>query len=224
MNTHLMSVPSGSSGAASPGAHVSVGVLGTDAVSREGVIRFLQECPEILVELDPAPARVRETDVVVLVADRIGHETAGLFASVSPESGPRLVLVVGELDASAAAAVVHAGVVGILRRTEVTRAGLRQVIRAVASGGALVPPDVLGALLDPPSDTAHPRRLSVVGLNDRETRVVRLLSEGSDTREIATQLCYSERTVKTIIQDVTHRFGLRNRAHTVAYALQHGLI
>lgn len=224
MSTHLMSVPSGSSGAVSPGAHLSVGVLGTDALSREGVIRFLQECPEILVELDPAPARVREADVVIFVADRVGQETAGLFASVVPDNGARLVLVVGELDAAAAAAVVHAGVVGILRRTEVTRAGLRQVIRAVAAGGALVPPDVLGALLAPPSDNAHPRRLGVVGLNDREARVVKLLSEGSDTREIATRLCYSERTVKTVIQDVTRRFGLRNRAHTVAYALQHGLI
>jgi DNA-binding NarL/FixJ family response regulator len=106
----------------------------------------------------------------------------------------------------------------------VTQAGLRQVIRAVGSGGALVPPEVLGALLDPSSATALPRRLSIVGLNDREARVVKLLSEGSDTREIAIQLCYSERTVKTIIQDVTHRFGLRNRAHTVAYALQNGLI
>jgi DNA-binding NarL/FixJ family response regulator len=222
MSTHLMSVPSGSPGPVSPGDHLSVGVLGTDAVSREGVIRFLQECPEILLEQDPG--RGLESDVIVLVADRVGQETAELFACLQPERGARLILVVGELDAAATAAVVRAGVVGILRRTDVTQAGLRQVIRAVGSGGALVPPEVLGALLDPSSATALPRRLSIVGLNDREARVVKLLSEGSDTREIAIQLCYSERTVKTIIQDVTHRFGLRNRAHTVAYALQNGLI
>jgi DNA-binding CsgD family transcriptional regulator len=62
------------------------------------------------------------------------------------------------------------------------------------------------------------------GPSDRELRVLRLLSEGCDTREIAHRLCYSERTVKNVIQDVTRRFGLRNRSHAVAFALRQGLI
>jgi DNA-binding NarL/FixJ family response regulator len=58
----------------------------------------------------------------------------------------------------------------------------------------------------------------------REAEVLRLVADGLETREIAEQLCYSQRTVKGILHDVTSRFQLRNRAHAVAFALREGLI
>lgn len=61
-------------------------------------------------------------------------------------------------------------------------------------------------------------------LSDREVTALRLLADGCDTREIASHLCYSERTVKSIIGTVTERLGVRNRTHAVAHALRHGLI
>jgi DNA-binding NarL/FixJ family response regulator len=54
--------------------------------------------------------------------------------------------------------------------------------------------------------------------------VLGLVADGLDTREIATKLSYSERTVKNVLHDVTNRFQLRNRAHAVAYALREGLL
>ena len=42
--------------------------------------------------------------------------------------------------------------------------------------------------------------------------------------EVARRLCYSERTVKNVLQDMTRRHNLRNRTHAVAYALRQGLI
>ena len=61
-------------------------------------------------------------------------------------------------------------------------------------------------------------------LGHRELMALRLLADGCDTREIARQLCYSERTVKSIIGTVTERLGVRNRTHAVAHAIRHGLI
>lgn len=65
---------------------------------------------------------------------------------------------------------------------------------------------------------AHP------ALSDRERAVLQLLGDGADTREIARRLSYSERTVKVVVQDLTRRFGVRNRTHAVAYAVRQGLI
>ena len=62
------------------------------------------------------------------------------------------------------------------------------------------------------------------GLTEREQDVIRLLADGRDTAEIATTLCYSERTVKGVIHDVTSRLQLRNRSHVVAFALRNGMI
>jgi DNA-binding NarL/FixJ family response regulator len=44
------------------------------------------------------------------------------------------------------------------------------------------------------------------------------------TREIASQLAYSERTIKAVIQELTTRLNLRNRAHAVAHAVRNGWI
>ena len=61
-------------------------------------------------------------------------------------------------------------------------------------------------------------------LSSREADVLRLVAEGRDTSEIAEELCYSERTVKNVLHDLTTRLQLRNRTHAVAYALREGLI
>lgn len=200
---------------------VRVRVLASDALTREGVIGFLVECPDVQV-LSEQPASA--ADVVLVVADRVTDNTIRTLRSLRDEAGPRLVLLVGELDPGHTADVMQAGAVGIMRRGEVTRAGLRRLIRSVVAGEAVVPPDVLTVLLGRPSSSGGWHRLGPVGLNDREEKVLRLLADGSDTREISHKLCYSERTVKTIIQDITHRFGLRNRSHAVAYAIRQGLI
>ncbi len=64
----------------------------------------------------------------------------------------------------------------------------------------------------------------VEGFTQRERTVLRLVSEGFDTAEIAAELAYSERTVKNAIHAVTERHHLRNRSHAVAYALRVGAI
>jgi DNA-binding NarL/FixJ family response regulator len=61
-------------------------------------------------------------------------------------------------------------------------------------------------------------------LTGRETAVLRLIAEGLGTAEVAEQLCYSTRTVKSVIHEVTRRLHLRNRTHAVAYAIRLRLI
>ena len=72
--------------------------------------------------------------------------------------------------------------------------------------------------------SSSPRGLRASGMADREVRILRLVADGLDTREIAHELSYSERTVKNVLHDVTTRFHLKNRSHAVAYAVREGLI
>ena len=51
-----------------------------------------------------------------------------------------------------------------------------------------------------------------------------LLAEGSDTKEIAGRLSYSERTVKNIVHDLLVKMNCRTRAHAVALATRQGVI
>jgi DNA-binding NarL/FixJ family response regulator len=62
------------------------------------------------------------------------------------------------------------------------------------------------------------------GPNSRERDVLMLLADGFSTREVARRLCYSERTIKNIVQEFTSRLQLRNRTQAVAYAVRRGWI
>jgi DNA-binding NarL/FixJ family response regulator len=61
-------------------------------------------------------------------------------------------------------------------------------------------------------------------LTAREREVLTLIAEGCSTREVAAELAYTERTIKTVLQDVTARLRVRNRTQAVALAVRKGWI
>ena len=132
------------------------------------------------------------------------------------------------IDDAAVVSAAEVGVSGLLRRSEATPEALVRTIQKVAAGDGVIPSDLLGHLLGQVGrlqrQVLSPRGLTFSGLSDREIDVLRLIAEGHDTNEIARQLCYSQRTVKNVLHDVTTRLQLRNRSHAVAYAVREGLI
>jgi DNA-binding NarL/FixJ family response regulator len=73
-------------------------------------------------------------------------------------------------------------------------------------------------------DTGPPLVAAAGGLTTRERQVLGLVADGLSTREVAAQLAYSERTIKSVLQDVTARLQARNRTQAVAYAVRKGWI
>jgi DNA-binding NarL/FixJ family response regulator len=195
-----------------------------DPISRAGVASQLRPRPEVrIVEgADALDARVS-----LVVTD---HVTEGSLRTIRMlrHQGAQVVLVVGQLDDTALVAAVEAGVAGLVRRPDATPDRLISVIRKAASGEAAVPPDLVNRLMDQVGrlqrQVLSPRGHGYTGLADREIEVLRLVADGLDTAEIATKLSYSQRTIKSVLHDVTTRLQLRNRSHAVAYALRQGLI
>lgn len=204
---------------------IPVFVYGADPVSQAGVIGQLRQQPEVWVVEE---GDVDSADVAVLVADEVDHDLVTVSRAIQRNGCPKVVLVVTKLDGTAVLAGIEAGACGFLRRSEATSDQLVETIIAAVAGDGSVPPDLLGRLLDQlrnlNSTVLAPRGLTLAGLAEREIEVLRLVSEGFDTGEIAGHLCYSERTVKNVLHDVTTRLQLRNRSHAVAYAMRLGLI
>jgi DNA-binding NarL/FixJ family response regulator len=204
---------------------VRVLVHAFDPILKAGVVSQLRPRPEIRMtsESDARP------QVAMVVTDTLDDRTGRLLHQLQREvDGPRTVLVAGGLDDGDLIQAVEAGVVGVLRRNEATADRLVEAITGAARNEGSVPPDLLGRLLDQVGAVQRgllgPRGLSFSGLAEREVEVLRLVADGCDTHEIATQLCYSERTVKNVLHGITSRLNLRNRSHAVAYALRQGLI
>jgi DNA-binding NarL/FixJ family response regulator len=119
--------------------------------------------------------------------------------------------------------------VAIVRRHESSPEKIVRAIEMADRGDADLPPDLLGGLLGRigvalRSGARSGEAVPLAGFSQREIDVIRFVGEGLDTREIAAKLCYSERTVKNVLQGVMLRVGLRNRAHLVAYAAREGYL
>jgi DNA-binding NarL/FixJ family response regulator len=200
-------------------ARRNVHVHAIDPITAAGLRAQLQGHPDIeLIELDES-ADVES--VAVAAADTLSEPVMTMLRKARRYGCRRVVLVSQaptDLDLLAA---IELGVCAILPRGEATGRRLARSVLGVASGEAALPADLLGRLIDAVSriqtEVLAPRGLRVNGMADREVRILRLVADGLDTREIASTLNYSERTVKNVLHDVTTRFQLRNRSQAVAY-------
>lgn len=157
-----------------------------------------------------------EHDVVIVDPSIAG--AAQFIATTCATTAARVVVCAPDCDESAIRAALDAGVAGYLRKDTLTQELLGAALKAAASGAIVVPQSVLHAGL------ARPERVPPTPLNDREQRVLTLIADGYPTREVATELCYSERTVKNVLHDVVTKLNARSRSHAVAHAVREGLI
>ncbi|WP_432906364.1 response regulator transcription factor [Micromonospora matsumotoense] len=194
-----------------------VNVVATDPVLEAGVTSALLGCPDIAV------VTTRERAVVtVLVVEHLGREALDAVRSVRAGADrPEVVLVVPEVEPAEALWAIAAGARGLLRRREATADRLTRTVLAAGEGDCTVSPDMLDRLLAAPT---VPAGTLASNISERERAVLRLLADGRETGEIAQELCYSTRTVTSVVHDITRRFRLRNRAHAVAFALRAGML
>ncbi|WP_343948661.1 response regulator transcription factor [Nonomuraea longicatena] len=204
---------------------IRVVVRARDPISRAGVLSQLRHRSEVEIMDSEPPERAH---VALVVTDTACQETLSDLRALRCHGDLRLVVVAGTVDETGLLAVVEIGVSGVLRRAEASPERLLEVIRSAVDGAGALPPDLLGKLLAQVSrvqgDLLAPRGLNLTGLAEREIQVLRLIADGYDTAEVAAALSYSQRTVKTVLHDITSRLHLRNRAHAVAYALRNGLL
>jgi DNA-binding NarL/FixJ family response regulator len=149
-------------------------------------------------------AELDQAEVAVVVAERVDEEVLRVLRAVRRGSVPRTVLIAGSLDDAAVVTAAEAGVSALVRRSEVTPERLVSVILKARDGGAEMPANLLAGLLGQVGrlqrQVLAPRGLRFSGLSDREVEVLRLVADGLDTGEIARELAFSERTIKSVLR------------------------
>lgn len=110
---------------------------------------------------------------------------------------------------------------------DIPRTELVAAVRTVADGGALLAPTITKRLIGRfaqrlAADTAASTRLE--RLTDREREVLTAIGRGYNNTEIAEQLFIGAATVKSHINSVFTKLGLRDRAQAVVFAYESGLV
>ena len=132
-----------------------------------------------------------------------------------------VVLTTFNLDDRAATAIRH-GASGFLLK-DTTPVLLREAIRTVHAGNAVLAPDDLAALLEGQFRTQAPVPAAYLGLTDKEREVFGAVARGLSNSEISALVFASESTVKTHVGAILRKLGLRDRVQIVVFAHEHGL-
>lgn len=150
--------------------------------------------------------------------------TRALLAGAAPVPTKILILTTFHLDAYVTEAL-RAGASGFLLK-EATGDQLIEAVRVVAAGEAILAPAVTRRLLDrmaedPTGDGGQRiRRL----LSTREVDVLLLIARGLSNAEIGARLHLAETTVKSHVQSLLGKLGVRDRLQAAVAAYDAGLV
>jgi DNA-binding NarL/FixJ family response regulator len=136
----------------------------------------------------------------------------------------RVVVLTTYADDEHILAALRAGATGYLTK-DAGRGQIAQAVRAAAGGQSVLDPQVQQRLVSAASGVPSPSTVPLPdGLTTRELEVLRLIANGLSNREIAGQLYVGEATVKSHINRIFAKTGVRDRAQAVQYAYSHGLV
>ncbi|MCW7945964.1 LuxR family transcriptional regulator [Streptomyces hygroscopicus] len=207
-------------------------VADDQTVVREGIVMLLGLLPGIEVvgaagDGEEAVKLVAELAPDVVLMDLRMPRCDGVEATRrirAEHPGTQVVVLTTYADDESLFPALRAGARGYLTKDaggdEIVRA-----VRSVLSGDAGLSPSVQRRLLERLSE---PERVAAPvapdGLTTRETEVLVLIAEGLTNQEIARRLHVSTATVKTHINNLFTKTGLKDRAQAVRYAYAQGLV
>lgn len=133
-----------------------------------------------------------------------------------------IVLTTFNLDRRAATAIRH-GASGFLLK-DATPVQLRDAIRTVHAGNAVLAPHDLATLLDSQYQPPVPVPEAYLELTEKEREVFSAVARGLSNTEIGALIFASESTVKTRVGAILRKLGLRDRVQMVVYAHEHEIL
>ena len=143
------------------------------------------------------------------------------------DAGIKVLVLTTYADDRSVIDALRAGARGYLTK-DAGAAEIRAAIERVTSGQPAIDPAVQQHLLDAitaggPGLDAEPAPRFPDGLTAREAEVLCLIAQGLSNAEIADRLMVSQTTVKSHVNHVFAKIGVRARAQAVTYAYRHGL-
>jgi DNA-binding NarL/FixJ family response regulator len=223
------------SGIAQKEGAMSIRVLLADdhKLLRQGLRTLLEEEPDITVVGEASNGRMARNlvrrlrpDVILMdvaMPDLNGIEAARQIRGLLPAT--RLLALSMHADKRFVAGMLKAGAAGYLLK-DCDRSELLSAIRSVFAGGTYLSPEVAGSIVEsyvrsPRQD--EPQASPDIVLSVREREILQLVSEGLSTKQIATRLGVSVKTVETHRKRVGQKLGLHSTAELTKYAIREGM-
>ncbi|HSC86227.1 MAG TPA: response regulator transcription factor [Polyangiaceae bacterium] len=197
---------------------------------REGLRGLLDAQPELRVVGEAGDGRTAvkmalelEPEVVILdvsMPELNGIEATRQIVAALPKT--RVLSLSMHTDRQTVVEALRAGASGYLAKMSPFQEMLRAV-RTVAAGQRYLSQSVAGAVMDELLNPGAPSS-AYSELTSREREVLQLLAEGKSSKEIASALSISSRTVDVHRKHLMDKLELRSAAQLTLYAVKQGLV
>ncbi|WP_333654446.1 response regulator transcription factor [Dissulfurispira sp.] len=200
-------------------------------IIREGLAAILRKHPDIKVIAQAGDGRTtvrltRELMPDVVVMDVTMPGLNGIEAARQITSGCANVKVIALSVHSSKQFVIEmlkAGASGYLLKDCVSD-DLAYAIRSVAAGQNYLSPQIARIVIKNYINDLETLKTSVFSiLTHREREVLQLMAEGKSTKQIASMLNLSIKTIETHRQHITDKLNINNVAELTKYAIREGL-
>ncbi|MCG7209493.1 helix-turn-helix transcriptional regulator [Streptomyces arenae] len=211
-----------------PDVPVSVVLRASDAILEHATGAYLRSSSRVRVL---SAQELADADVSVLLLDTVDDNWIRVMrqdAARTSGTPVPVVLIADRITERQLSLAVEYGLTSFLYRGDIDLDRLVDAVVAAGAGRCRLPDDLVAHLIAELG--AQQRRQTLTdlarrdGLLVREIEVLRMLSEGMNTVEIADKMSYSERTIKGIIHEAVKRLRVRNRTQAVAYAIRTGIL
>jgi len=188
----------------------SVEVVGEAATGEDAVDLVKEEAPDVvLMDLE--------------MPGMGGVEATREIAAAAPLTRV-VVLTISDHDSDVMDAVI-AGACGYLLKDS-SIPDLMRGIRAASVGESLISPTIASKMLQrlrAASPDTQAAETLLAQLSERELEVLKLIANGKDNSEIASELFISAKTVKNHISNILLKLSIENRIQAAVYAVKSGI-
>ena len=213
---------------------ITVLVADDHTIVRQGLKHLIEmaEDIEVVGEADNGEAVLKEAkkllpDVILLdiaMPKSNGIDSARRLSKEVPVS--KILMLSTYHDDQEVHLAIAAGATGYLMK-ETAGADLLRAIRETHKGNAFFSPEISRRILRQTREAFQngaERKSGTVTLTDRETQVLKLISDGMSNKEIAEALTLSVKTVEKHRQTLMNKLHVHDAASLTRYAIARGLV
>jgi DNA-binding NarL/FixJ family response regulator len=157
-----------------------------------------------------------------------GNESTKLIKSEFPSV--KVLILTASNDKSDVTDALSNGADGYILK-DISTEELILSIKSASLGLGIITKDVLNPILlniSIQNKKSKKKNISVSGINisltERELKIVSLIVDGNDNKEIGAFLYIAEGTVKNIITEIISKLQLKDRTQLAVYAVRNGLV
>src|ERR671935_2775303 len=179
-------------------------VVGTATSVADSITKTLELRPDLVL-------------VDFRLTDGTGADAASAIRQVRPDT--KLIFLTREDTDAARIAALESGASAFIHKSRAAQ-DVVDAIRTVAAGGSLFSPRTIAQLLN----TRREVEAQLERLTPREKEVLRLMAEGTSSRDIASRLGISYTTVRTHIRSLGSKLGVHSKLEAIVKARELALV